>query len=265
MDIREVTKGTDGAARHMIVNNLDADETYAVRVRAMNDYGYGPYTTASQAVGGGIHPIVKTASAPPGKPSISAGRVTKSRAELKFTVPQSNGSEITSYKFEWATSTSFDSLAQAQVRVACSDESDILGSFTLIYGSDVSSRSEETVSLRIGSSTDEIKEALDSLIFLREVEVASTIESASEFVWEITFLHDVGNTGLLSVDSSNLRCQSEAETIEATVSMFPSGNLPDGFLKQHRGHGMPFIAHFRVCVAETNRGKTIDNNPTTLP
>eukprot|EP00956_Cyclotella_meneghiniana_P022416 scaffold42451_cov66-Cyclotella_meneghiniana.AAC.3 len=229
LDIREVTKGTDGAARHMIVNNLDADETYAVRVRAMNDYGYGPYTTASQAVGGGIHPIVKTASAPPGKPSISAGRVTKSRAELKFTVPQSNGSEITSYKFEWATSTSFDSLAQAQVRVACSDESDILGSFTLIYGSDVSSRSEETVSLRIGSSTDEIKEALDSLIFLREVEVASTIESASEFVWGITFLHDVGNTGLLSVDSDNLRCQSEAETIEATVSMFPSGNLPDGY------------------------------------
>ncbi|KAL7514942.1 hypothetical protein ACHAXN_013076 [Cyclotella atomus] len=231
LEIQEVVKGSVGD-RHIIVDNLDAGIAHSVRIRALNDYGYGPYTTLSQTMGSGVHPLAMTVASPPGEPIISTGRVTKSRAELLFTTPPFNGNAISSYKFEWSTGTSFDSLAHAQLRIACSDLSDILGSFTLIYGSDVTSRAQVTVPLGIGSSVDEIKQALDALTLLGEVEVTSTIDSSSELEWAITFVHDVGSTGLLSVDSSGIRCRSEAEVVESDVRMFPSGDLPIGYGSQ---------------------------------
>ena len=225
LKIREVAKGSNGD-HHIIADNLDVGVAYAVRARAVNDYGYGPYTTISQPSGSGVHPITRIVSSPPGHLPITTGRVTKSRAELKFSTPQSNGSDISSYKFEWATSTSFDSLAQAHVRVACSDGSDILGSFKLIYGVDITSRTVETTSIFIRSATEGIKLSLESITLVREVEVTSVIETSSELQWTITFLHDVGNTGLISLDSSSIRCQSEAEAVEASVTMVPSSLLP---------------------------------------
>jgi hypothetical protein len=215
LEIREVVKGSIGD-HHVVVDDLEPGQSYAVRVRAANGHGYGPYTT-----------LARTLSSPPGEPSISIGRVTKSTAEFKFTTPPSNGSEISSYRFEWTTSSSFDSLARAQLRVSCIDGSDILGSFILIYGSDVASRSEKTIPIDIiGSTTDEIELALDSLTLINEVDVSSTLESNSEFEWIITFLYDVGNTGLLSVDSTSLRCQSEGEAVDSSVTMMPSGEFP---------------------------------------
>ena len=228
LNIREVVKGGIGD-HHIIADNLDAGLAYAVRVRAVNEHGYGPYTTSSQTLGSGVHPITRIVTSSPGRPSITAGRVTKSRAELKFSTPPSYGSDITSYKFEWSTSTSFNSLTQAHVRVACNDGSDILGSFKLVYGSDVASRSEQTTPIFIGSDTEKVKQSLDSLLLLREVEVASTIENSSELQWAVTFLHDVGNTGLLSLDPSSIRCQSEAEAVESSVTMVPSIILPTNY------------------------------------
>ncbi|KAL3797523.1 hypothetical protein HJC23_009887 [Cyclotella cryptica] len=225
LDIREATKGTVGE-RHIIADGLEAGQAYAVRVRALNDLGYGPHTTSSQKFGSGVLPVAGITASPPGSPNLSSGIVAKSRAEFKLTMPSSNGSDISSYKFEWSTANSFDSLTQAHVRLACSDGSEILGSYMLVYGSDVTSRLERTVPIQIKSNTDEISQAMNSLTSLNEVGVSSTVKGLSELEWIISFLHDVGNTGVLSVDSTGLRCQSENESIESAVLMLSSQELP---------------------------------------
>ncbi len=54
LEIQEVEKGRAGD-HHIIVDNLDAGIAHFVRIRALNDYGYGPYTTLSQTLGSGAH------------------------------------------------------------------------------------------------------------------------------------------------------------------------------------------------------------------
>ncbi|KAL7541113.1 LOW QUALITY PROTEIN: hypothetical protein ACHAXR_012985 [Thalassiosira sp. AJA248-18] len=228
LNISEKVKGSSGQ-QHIVVNDLEEGILYAGRMYAENDAGAGPYTTTSQSFGGGIHPMALSVSSPPGPPSLVAGIITKSRAEVKFTEPSSNGSEILSYKFEWTTSSTFGSLAQANARVSCSDGSEILGYYRLMYGHDIPSRSETSVPIDIRSNTAEISQALNSFEFLNEVEASIETNEPSQLEWAISFLHDVGPMGALALDTENLRCQSEEPLVDSTITMTTPGSIPTDY------------------------------------
>lgn len=224
--IREKVKG-DVGEHHVTVDNLTPGLLYAVKIRAENEAGVGPHTTTGQRFGGGIYALARSASSPPESPTLSTGIVTRSRAEIKFTTPNSNGSDISSYKFEWATS-AFESTTVANVNIACSDGSDLLGSFRFIYGSDNPSRLETTHPIDVRSSTIDIEQALNSIATLNEADVSISINATSEMEWAITFLHDVNSIGQLSLDTDDVRCQSEEPLVELSVAKLDAA-LPTGY------------------------------------
>mmetsp|Transcript_19739 Transcript_19739/g.42930 ORF Transcript_19739/g.42930 Transcript_19739/m.42930 type:complete len:985 (+) Transcript_19739:2-2956(+) len=228
LNIREKVKGSSDQ-RHVTVDGLEEGRIYAGRIYAENEAGIGPYTTASQASGRGIHPIAHSVSSPPGPPTLEAGIITKSSAEVKFTEPSTNGSEILSYKFEWTTSNTFGSLAQANAKVSCSDGSEVLGFYRLIYGLENLSRSERSVPIDVRSNDAEISVALNSFELLNEVEVSTETSETFELEWAITFLYDVGPIGSLTIDTENLRCQSEEPLVGSTVTMANIGSMPAGY------------------------------------
>lgn len=140
---------------------------YASRIYAENEAGVGPYTTASQAFGGGIHPMTRSISSPPGPPSLAVGIITKSRADIKFTEASTNRSEILSYKFEWTTSPTFGAMAQVNAEISCSDGSEIFGSYRYTYGHRNLSRSDTSVPIDIRSNDAEIAMALNTFELLK--------------------------------------------------------------------------------------------------
>jgi len=112
LDIREQTKGELGD-QYVIVSGLEEGSVYASRMYVENEAGVGPFTTLDQMFGGGIHPLTRLVSSPPSPPSIELGIITKSTAQIKFVEESSsNGSEVSSYKIEW-TSSSFEDEAPA--------------------------------------------------------------------------------------------------------------------------------------------------------
>ncbi len=207
LTITEKIKGNMGP-QHVIVSNLEEGRMYAARIAAGNEAGFGPYTS-----------VARVASSPPESPSLSLGIVTKSSAELIYTEPNPNGSNIESYKFEW-TSSSFESLTTATARIACSDGSEVLGSFKFVYGVENEVRSEETVHIDIRSTPDEMTLALGVIKSINEVDVIVVTNNLSELEWTLSFLYDIGQHGSLSIDADSLRCQSEDPTIlESEITM----------------------------------------------
>jgi len=228
LNIREKVKGSFGQ-HHVAVNGLEEGVIYAGRIYAENEVGVGPYTTASQTYGGGIYPMARSASSPPGPGSLALGIVTKSRAEVKFTKPSTNGSDIRSYKFEWTTSSTFGSLAQVNARVSCSDGSEILGFVRFIYGNENLSRTETSVPIDIRSKAVGISQALNTFELLNEIEVTTIINETSELEWAISFLFDVGPIGSLSLETENLRCQSEAPVVYSTITPTSVASIPEDY------------------------------------
>ncbi|KAL7444023.1 hypothetical protein ACHAXM_009254 [Skeletonema potamos] len=217
LTITEKVKGRLGP-QHVVAKNLDEGRMYTARVSAGNDAGFGPYTS-----------VARIASSPPESPSLSLGIVTKSSAEIMYTEPNPNGGNIQSYKFEW-TSTSFLPLTKATARIACSDGSDILGSFKFIYGVENEIRSEKTVPIDIGSTSDDISLALSAMKSINDVEVSVVTNSSSELEWKLTFPYDNGQRGLVSIDTESLRCQSEDQTmLESETTIESDAQLPPDY------------------------------------
>ena len=201
LTVTEKVKGSLGP-QHVVVDNLEEGRMYAARISAGNEAGLGPYTS-----------VARVASSPPESPSLSLGIVTKSSAEIIYTEPNPNGSNIESYKFEW-TSSSFESLTTASARITCADGSDTLGHFKIVYGV------EKTVPIDIRSTPDEMVLALNAIKSINEVEVSIVTNYASELEWTLTFLYDIGQRGSLSIDAGSLRCQSEDQRmLESEIAM----------------------------------------------
>lgn len=165
-------------------------------------------------------------SSAPGAPLLSSGVVTKDQADIKFSVPSSSGSDITSYKFEWTTSSDFGASSEANARVYCSDASEILGSFRFIYGNVNLSQNEASIPIDVRSSVDEVTQALSLFRLLNEIEVSVVTNELSEIEWDLKFLHDAGPRGTLSLDTENLGCQSEAPRAGSSVTMTIEGSMP---------------------------------------
>ena len=211
LNISESVKGSFGE-HNVVVNGLKEGGTYASRICAENEAGVGP-----------CYPMALSVSSPPGPLSLQLGAVTKSQAEVKFTEPLSNGSRIISYKFEWTTSSTFGSPARANARVSCRDESEILGFLRFIYGT------ESSVPIDIRSSAAEITQAFNTFEFLNEVEITIVTNEDFELEWEIAFLYDVGPVGSMSLDTENVRCQSEEPLVDSAITMSAVGTMPTDY------------------------------------
>jgi hypothetical protein len=210
LNIMEKVKGSLDP-QHIYVGSLEAGRMYVARIAAGNDAGYGPYTS-----------VARVASTPPESPSLSLGSVTKSKATLHYSEPNSNGSSISSYKFEW-TSSSFESLASAATRFACADGSDILGSVRFVYGV------ENTVPIEVASHPDDVSMALNAIKAMNEVQVSVVTNSTSEVEWMVTFLYDIGEIGSLLLDTDHLSCQSEDDMLESEITMNSEATLPSDY------------------------------------
>jgi len=228
LDIFEMRKGNVGP-RSITVDNMQTGASYTARIRAENAEGTGPYTSHSQVLNTGENPILRKLSMPPGPPELSRGVVTNSHAEIRFTEPISNGSNILSYKFEWAASSSFGEPAEVRLRVFCSDNSELLGNFRLVYGSNDAPFPESTIPIEIRCTSDDLSQALNGLKLLQGINVTDVVESLSSREWTITFVHDVGPVGTFSFDTSGLLCQSEESFVETTVTTTSMGIIPDGY------------------------------------
>ena len=224
LSIYEKAKGTHGQ-HHIVVDGLDEGKTYAARISAENEAGTG--LSNDQILG--VYPMARSVSSPPGPPMLELGIVTNSRADVKFTEPPSNGSKILSYKFEWTTSSSFDSLPRASVNVSCSDGSLIWGWLRFMYGKESESKVEASVPIDIRSSVVEITQVLNMFTMLNEVEVISVANRTSEILWDIIFLHDIGPIGRLSIDTENVQCQNEDLPVEFSVTMISDGSTPSNY------------------------------------
>ena len=221
--IQERVKGSSGQ-QHVDFHGEEGG-TYASRIYAENEAGIGPYTTASQALGGGLQPLSRSLSSPPGPPSLSVGTVTRSRADVAFSYARENGSDILSYKFEWTTSPTFGVMAQINAAIACSDGSEVLGHYSYTYGNRDLSRSATSAPIDIRSSSADIALALNTFELLNQIEVSTETEEPSELEWTITFLYDVGPIGDLSINAEDLRCQSEEPVVETAITMAQIGSI----------------------------------------
>ena len=226
LEISERVKGTAGQG-HIVVGGLDEGGVYASRIHVENEAGAGPSTFTSQAFGGGVHPLARSVSSPPGPPSLELGTVTKSQAIVKITEPSSNGSDISSYKIEWTSSSNFGLLAEASAQVSCSDGSEVLGSVQFIYeDSNIHSLSEVSVPIDIRSSAGEISQILNAFELTNEIEVTTITDEAFEIEWTVSFLYDVGPVGSLSLDTARIRCQSEQPVVDSSTTMSTVGSMP---------------------------------------
>ncbi|KAL7473049.1 hypothetical protein ACHAXS_013421 [Conticribra weissflogii] len=222
IDILEKRKGNAGP-RSIMVDNLQTGASYSARIRAENAVGAGPYITSRN------NQILRNLAIPPGSPELSYGVVTKSHAEVRFTEPVSNGSNILSYKFEWATSSSFGEPAQVRARVFCSDNSELLGHFRLVYGGNDAALSESSIPIEIRGTSNDVSQALNGLKLLRGISVSDDVDLLFLREWTITFAHDVGPAGTFSFDTSGLHCQDEESFVEATATTTFLGTIPDGY------------------------------------
>ncbi|KAL7554112.1 hypothetical protein ACHAWF_017504 [Thalassiosira exigua] len=232
LNVREKVKGTQGQ-QHVVVTGLEEGGVYAARIYAENEAGVGPSTTESQALGGGVHPMARSLSSPPGPPFLEAGIVTNSQAEVKLVEPSSNGDEISSYKLEWTTSNSFGTSTQVNAQVSCLDGSEILGSYSFTYGTGPGlSRSETSVPIDVRSDVTDISRALNALELLNEVEVSTETNESSQKEWSITFTFDVGPMGSLALDADNLRCQSEEPVVDSSITTTTLGSMPSNYVSK---------------------------------
>lgn len=223
LNIFEKVKGSIGD-HFTVVTDLEESGFYASRICAENEAGVGPCTGASDTFG--VYPLILSVSSPPGPPLLQLGDVTRSQAEVEFTEPQSNGSPILSYKFEWTTSNTFGAPARVKARILCSDGSKIMGSLRFVHGNGLQSRTESSVPVDVRSDVADVTQAFNSFELLNDVEVTMVKNTTSVKEWDIAFLNDVGPVGSISLDNEGVSCSSEEQVVVATVTKSAVGTIP---------------------------------------
>ena len=112
----------------------------------------------------------------------------------------------------------FGPLSQANTRVSCSDGSEVIEFYRFIYGL------ERPIDIR--SNDVETSLALSTFELLNAIVVSTETSETSELEWAIIFLYDVVHVGSLSVDTKNLRCQSEEPVVDSMpAELWLTGNI----------------------------------------
>lgn len=62
--------------------------------------------------------------------------------------------------------------------------------------------------------------------------MSTDTRESSELEWTITFLYHVGPIGSLSINTDNLRCQSEEPVVDTTIVMAIIGSTPTDYGSQ---------------------------------
>ena len=188
--ITEKIRGGSDQLSHL-VEGLQLGNQYSARIAAENSAGIGPYSSVTS----------QTLATPPDKPHASLGTVTKTQANVVFTEPESNGSDISMYRLE-LTSGEFP-VPKVVVRLSCADGSELRGWYKIVY------QDEETFPIRPESSLLQLTQALNGLKRLNRVDLSfENNNTQSQVGFGISLPYDPVLSPI-SIYEDDLYCESE--------------------------------------------------------
>ncbi|EQC27008.1 hypothetical protein SDRG_15222 [Saprolegnia diclina VS20] len=160
--VAEVTNGVP-AMFETVLGGVSSAAPLAVRARAQNGIGWSPGSNLLQAYGQGTMQLQAYTHRPPTVPQIaSILPVSFSQLQVTF-VPPTDSSDITSYEIEATTDAGFGTPMVVAIDVYSQVPNDMLGTFQLSYGSQLSQR------LPVDASASALAAALNRLPTMRPV------------------------------------------------------------------------------------------------
>ncbi|KAL3663536.1 hypothetical protein V7S43_011423 [Phytophthora oleae] len=167
--VQEAVKGVD-VVLETVIEGLDPGQDYYVRAFARNENGYGTSTTDLQQRGRGALPLLTTVATSPDPPGINGmWPLSGSQMELRLSTPIGHGDPVSKYVFEYAVGDTFGTVATKKLFVYSSLENDIVGTFRLQYGDDISTM------LSVHTTASSLRSALNSLPSVRPVSVTRAL------------------------------------------------------------------------------------------
>jgi hypothetical protein len=197
------------------IPDLIRGEAYHVRVSAWNGVGYSYGLTQFST------PAVQYPAAAPDSPAyVLALPASSNKLNVSFAPPLSdNGLPITKYKVEWDGA---PGVSEVQL-ITTSASASLAGTFRLSF------RGQSTAALPYDASVERMQVALEALHTVGKVQVERTGPVSNGFMWEVTFLQNVGDLPLVSVDPSGLIGSNVAtdvsELIKGTSPTFDQGTV----------------------------------------
>jgi hypothetical protein len=197
------------------IPNLIRGEGYHVRVSAWNGVGYSYGLTQFST------PAVQYPAEAPDSPAyVLALPVSSTELNVSFVPPLSdNGSPVTKYKVEWDGAAG---ISEVQA-ITTSASSSLDGTFRLSF------RGHSTSALPYDASDERLQVALEGLQTVGKVRVERTGPISNGFMWEVTFLQNVGNVPLISLDPTGLVGNGiftdVSELIKGTEPSFDQGTV----------------------------------------
>merc|ERR1711988_2052987 len=197
------------------IPNLIRGEGYHVRVSAWNGVGYSYGLTQFST------PAVQYPAEAPDSPAyVLALPASSTELNVSFIPPLSdNGSPVTKYKVEWDGAAG---ISEVQA-ITTSASSSLDGTFRLSF------RGHSTSALPYDASDERLQVALEGLRTVGKVRVERTGPISNGFMWEVTFLQNVGNVPLISLDPTGLVGNGiftdVSELIKGTEPSFDQGTV----------------------------------------
>ena len=226
--ITESIKGKP-ADNFMIAANLKPGSKYVARVLAINEAGISESTIVDQDKGRGVRPLYYKVASAPNPPDLSAIALSDYQIDLRFSTPDNHGSEIDSFKIEWTTSENFGVQKVIQISISNDVENDTFGFFEIVLSRDNSDFQLKTVPISVHAISEDISTALMMLKSIESVQVESIKMDEYTSAWKITFIQDVGDMSIISLNLEGVRSSSRYGKIQSSVDVLVNGIEPDDY------------------------------------
>eukprot|EP00970_Alexandrium_tamarense_P002964 scaffold427_cov103-Alexandrium_tamarense.AAC.19 len=244
--------GVNKVFNYFLIEGLDAGRPYFVRIAAINSVGVGHSSYSNPlSIAPGSKPTDSgengvTIATIPADATVSVAE-SSSSLRVSWRAPFScNGFDVSSYLIEYWVA---DGVAEVQ-EISLHSTRVVKGTFTLGY------EHEETDSLSIDSSAEDVKDALESLSSIRNVRVWRRGMNP-DYTWSVTFLSEypsVKGSVLLIKDTTLADDNGGDPTLQ--VNLLTQGELPVGYNAEVVTVKDPLQTQYHHVLADLTPGQS---------